>query len=350
MQELLGRIARLDPSASLGLRVIACFDELIVGNVNTKALLSAAAALAACPAGFELDEPARWLRVDPRGRPLTGERPSAVHALTAADGLTVWLERDGASGVNDALILERLALGLRVRHGRDEQGAARRDLELLVGDDADPEQRSSAAARLGLHPGPRYRVAVAPLFAVWEHHPSGPEDVVPTRFGPLHVLIVRDGREIAAAPLGLGAAVGPEAVRHSFRTAVVALRLCDPPRSPMVSADELGGLAGLLADATPDAPQPDADALAVVLEHPWAATTIEAVLRATSVRQAARSAGVHHSTLQQRLEQLTQDLGFDPFDGYGRTRLTTAYLLCRLRTSRVLELPAAARAQGGAGG
>jgi hypothetical protein len=31
VQELLGRIARLDPSASLGLRVIACFDELMVG-------------------------------------------------------------------------------------------------------------------------------------------------------------------------------------------------------------------------------------------------------------------------------------------------------------------------------
>ena len=40
MQELLGRIARLDPSASLGRRVIACFDELIVGNVNTRALLA----------------------------------------------------------------------------------------------------------------------------------------------------------------------------------------------------------------------------------------------------------------------------------------------------------------------
>ena len=48
MQELLGRIARLDPNSSLGLRVIACFDELIVGNVNTRALLAAAASLAFC--------------------------------------------------------------------------------------------------------------------------------------------------------------------------------------------------------------------------------------------------------------------------------------------------------------
>lgn len=52
MQELLGRIAKLDPEASLGLRVIACFDELMAGEVNSHALASAAAALAGCPAAF----------------------------------------------------------------------------------------------------------------------------------------------------------------------------------------------------------------------------------------------------------------------------------------------------------
>lgn len=51
MQELLGRIAALDPDASLGIRVIACFDELILGDVNTRGLLATAASLAGCPAG-----------------------------------------------------------------------------------------------------------------------------------------------------------------------------------------------------------------------------------------------------------------------------------------------------------
>ena len=40
MQELLGRIAALDPEASLGIRIIACFDELIAGNVNTRGQVS----------------------------------------------------------------------------------------------------------------------------------------------------------------------------------------------------------------------------------------------------------------------------------------------------------------------
>ena len=59
MQELLGRITRLDPEASLALRVIACFDELTVGRVNTRGLLAAAASLAGCAAGFRQDRPAR---------------------------------------------------------------------------------------------------------------------------------------------------------------------------------------------------------------------------------------------------------------------------------------------------
>lgn len=46
MQELLGRISDLDPTASLGIRVIACFDELVAGKVNIHGLLATAAALA----------------------------------------------------------------------------------------------------------------------------------------------------------------------------------------------------------------------------------------------------------------------------------------------------------------
>ena len=64
------------------------------------------------------------------------------------------------------------------------------------------------------------------------------------------------------------------------------------------------------------------------------------MVRSHSLRQAARAAGVHHSTMQSRLETVTATLGFDPFEGYGRTRLGTAYLVWRLRHSRVLDLPA----------
>ena len=103
--------------------------------------------------------------------------------------------------------------------------------------------------------------------------------------------------------------------------------------------DEYGGLIGLLADAPAASAQPDADRLAELEAHGWGAATIEAVIHSQSVRQAARLAGVHHSTMQTRIDTITTLLGFDPFDGFGKPRLGTAYLVWRLRRSRVLELP-----------
>jgi hypothetical protein len=136
-------------------------------------------------------------------------------------------------------------------------------------------------------------------------------------------------------------------LHHSFRTALVALRLCDPPTTPAVTADEYGGLVDLLADASVDSPQPDADRLDDIARHPWGLSTVESIVRSPSVRQAARLAGVHHSTLQSRLESIVDAIGFDPYAGFGRTRLGTAYLVWRLRHSRVLDLPAPAPADPG---
>ena len=172
MQELLGRIARLDPSASLGLRVIACFDELMVGNVNTRALLAAAASLAGCVAGFCSASPARTVRVDARGHHVDGPPPEVADGfrLDASDGLEVWLERDGDRLPNDAIVLERLALAVRIRHGRGRQTDHRRDLSLLLDDAVDLEARCVAATTLGLRADGRHRVVCAPLFAVWPDH------------------------------------------------------------------------------------------------------------------------------------------------------------------------------------
>lgn len=61
------------------------------------------------------------------------------------------------------------------------------------------------------------------------------------------------------------------------------------------------------------------------------------------MRQAARLAGVHHSTMRTRLDVIADVLGFDPFDGLGRSRVGRAYLVWRLRHSRVLDLPAPVR-------
>ena len=341
MQELLGRIAELDPTATLGLRVIACFDELIIGNVNTRALLGAAASLAGCNAGFRQDQPARVVRVTPDGE-LCPEAEPTGQVLHPDEGLTVWLEREGPKRANDDIIVERLALAVRIRCGPGHQEVdTRRDLAVLLDASVPLDERQLAAARVGLRPTATYRVVAAPLFALWKERPNDvPEDVVPTASGPLHALVVPGTvTTVNANPAGVGIATRPEHIHHSFRTAVVALRLCSPPTASVVTADEYGSLIGLLADASPEAHIPDVDLIEDVMVHSWACATLDALIRAGSVRQAARLCGVHHSTLQTRLEAISEVVGFDPLDGLGRTRLGIAYLVWRLRHSNVLELP-----------
>lgn len=340
MQELLGRIAALDPEASLGIRVIACFDELMAGNVNTRAHLSAAASLAGCVAGFAPRQ-GRGTRIDHRGLPVAGAPPLDRTSAALPDGAEVWLERVGAPGANDAIILERLALAVGVRLGaRRDTLEPVRDLGAVVDAQADPEERQAAAARLGLRAGTRYRILAAPLFAVWGAHPPGNGDVISTPHGPIHVVAVgADAATYDVRPAGLGLATEPDDLPRSFRTAVVALRLARPPAEPLVDAEQFGSVLELLADVDPDAPDTDADRVAALTRHAWADDTIAALVRAASLREAARIGGVHHSTMQSRVETIAHDLGFDPFDGFGRTRLCLAHLRWRLRTSRVLDLP-----------
>ncbi|MEQ3541901.1 PucR family transcriptional regulator [Pseudonocardia tropica] len=349
MQELLGRLSALDPEATVGLRVIACFDELVIGNVNTRGLLSAAASLAGCNAGFRQDVPHRSLRVTPRGELLresgAGPSPEPGPASAKLDGITVWIERTGPAHANDDIILERLALAVRIRHGSGRRDLEnRRELGLLLDGTVPAEDRRTAACRIHLTPGRAYRVVAAPLFAVWDEHPSGPEDVVATPHGLIHALVLPAEHEsVSARPAGIGVATELEQLHRSFVTAVVALRLCDQPGTTSVLADTYGGLVGLLADMPTDADLPDVDTLGSVMAHAWGPATVDALVRAGSVRHASRIAGVHHSTLQARLDAIGEAMGFEPFDdGIGRSRLGIAYLVWRLRNSRVLDLPAPA--------
>lgn len=345
VQELLTRICALDPQAGSALQVIACFDELIVGCVDTRALLSAAASLAGCTAGFHQELPPRTLRITPRGEIVDGPAtpsggPPTTCAITA-EGTTVWLERAGPAHPNDRVVIERLALAVRIRHGRGSRNPDnRRELGLLFDATVPVEDRRTAAAGVNLTSGTRYRVIAAPLFASWDHHPTGVEDVIPTAYGPIHALVVpHDHEPVAADPSGTGLAATIDHLHRSFRSAVVALRLCGPPDESSVLADHYGGLIGLLADTPIDTDIPDVDALDEVMTYIWGPTTLRALVRAGSVRQAARLAGVHHSTLHARLRAIAEMIGFDPFDGIGRTRLGMAYLVWRLRNSRVLDLP-----------
>lgn len=341
MQELLGRLRALDPTASQSLCVIACFDELMAGQVGTDGLLSAAAALAGRPVGVRRTSEASGTRVGPDGRRMPAGVAS-THGLVS-DDLEVWIEREAESpDANDAIILERLALALHVRYDQS-RAPTPRDLTLLFDDGVEPAVRREAASRRGLPAGMRVRAVAAPLFAVWRTHPSGPEDVVATDFGPVHAAVIPAEADVDASPLGIGIAVDRDDLALSFRTAVLALRLADSAGDAVSRADDLGVLAPVLADQ-PIRPRMDADEAAVarLSEHSWGMATLDALVRSTSLRDAARIVGIHHSTMAARIDTVAEAFGFSPVDGWARTRVAVALLRWRVRSSRVLELPVGA--------
>lgn len=339
MQELLARLKALDPNASLALRIIACFDELVRGGVNTQGLLGAAASLSGCVAGYASQDSGRTMRVSPSGQVLKDGAAARPAGALEADGMNVWLERQGPAHVNDRMILERLMLALSIRSGHQAEDPLRR-LGDLLNPDLDVEQRRATASKLGLAPRLKYRVASLPLFAAWKQHRDFLEDVVHTRFGPLHICVLRaEVKHVDASPCGIGVAAGIDDLHRSLATALVSLRLCSVPDVPVIVADDYGGLVDLLAQCSIDRPLLDVEELEGVMQHAWAAQTIDALLRSASIRDASRIAGVHHSTMQARLETIRDLLSFDPVDGIGRTRIGLAFLAWRVRHSSALDLP-----------
>ena len=220
----------------------------------------------------------------------------------------MWLEREGPKHANDDMILERLALAVRhpLRAGhagpRQPPGPRRRARRVGAGRPAGGGGRPPRSAQHRQH-----RVVAAPLFALWASRPGGPEDVVATAFGSMHAVVVPAScSTVEATSAGVGIATDVEHLPHSFRTAVVALRLCSPPGTPVVNADEYGGLVGLLADSPSDAHIPDVELLDEVMKHTWACPTLDVLIRAGSLRQAARLGGVHHSTMQTRVDTIAE--------------------------------------------
>lgn len=142
-------------------------------------------------------------------------------------------------------------------------------------------------------------------------------------------------------PVGIGVATPIDHLHHSFGTAMVALQLCDPPTKPtFLAADDYCCLIWLIADAGSDTHHPGADLLDKLGTNSWAATTLDAFCDQARSGKPPGWPVCTNSTMQAMVESITETIGGDPFDGLGRTRLGIAYLVWRLRHSRVLDLTA----------
>ncbi len=357
MQELVGRLTALDPEASESLKVIAYFDALVEGHAGLEVLLRGAAVLSGCGAGFRHTQPALAMAVDASGRrlpaPAAGEPGPAAPTHPLPGGGVVWLDRAGPAHANDAMVLERLAIGLaisidrRAERMRDTDALERGALETLLDADEPSDARTAAARRLRLDTVPLAQIAASPAS---EASPAPREVVLTTSVGRVRARLVVAGTEprVDGEPptrTGIGVATPPTDLATSWRTALLALRMT-APREPLVRAEELGVvlLAAEAVAADPGRPaHPDVAALDRIAEATARGTEsrgadaldlLDALARAESVRAAAALAGVHHSTMQARAADFCGVLGFDPRTPAGRVRLSDALRLHRLTTAQ----------------
>lgn len=331
MHELAGRLKALDPEASASLQIITYFDALVANGAGVEALLRAAATLTGVVVGARL--PRGQVRIDATGKRRSGDPegqepefdPLFVREISVSPSARVWIERRDSPHASDAMILDRLSLSIAAVHGR-------RDLpdldaiEVLLDNRSSREERAVAAARLRLDAGSPVRIAALPVDA-GEYVPGHSTITAGTR-GMVRVVLCSPGTVPRSGPAGHALASTPDRLPLAWSDAQFGLRLSDSIR-PVVDTDELGVMMALVRAFDPDEPlHPD---VAVLRDLDGSTRNrLDELVAATSIRQAAASLGIHHSTLQARRDALVQRLGYDPRSPTGRPRYEAARLWSRL--------------------
>ncbi|HEX4223150.1 MAG TPA: helix-turn-helix domain-containing protein [Pseudonocardiaceae bacterium] len=332
MQELVGRLAQLDPDAGAAVKVIAYFDRLVEGRAGLEPIVRGAAVLAGCAARLVDVDRRVQVRVDGKGRvreDIGLPDPAWPSAPLVPDGPAVlWLERDGAAGPVDAMVLERAASAARavLERTRGRASAVLDDpasVEVLCDGTVAAQTRLTIARRLGIVENTQVRavalvgepVRVESADGVgWPHRARS--DELRAGLGPIGEVLELPASWVAARTALRFTATGTE---HD-------------PGPRVVAAESLGGLA-VLADVIGPDTEPIADVSAVErarTDAPWVLATLVAVATSPSLRAAATALLVHHSTLQERLGHVEHVLGWSIRDPQGRLRLQLAIAMWRL--------------------
>ncbi|SEO40611.1 helix-turn-helix domain-containing protein [Trujillonella endophytica] len=319
VNDLVLRLAELDPQASDALRVIGHFDSLVASQAGLQSIVRGAATLAGCPVRLTDPEHRLTVRVSADGvaaPPVAAADTTWPSTPVGPDGAVLWLETSRPPGTLESVVLERAAAAAQAVLQRTRGRRRAHDqalVELVLDAGAEEPERLAAARWLGLTGACRAVALDRDALAL-------PADRA-----------VPEGRRA-----GVGPAVDAADLPASWAAARLALRLtaegtAEDPGPRIVHADDLGAVTLLVeaADARPE-PVPDVRALdRASAGRPWLLVTLDAVARAASLRDAARVLQVHHSTLQERLASAESLLGWRVRHPEGRLRLQMALLLRR---------------------
>lgn len=332
MRDLIVKLEVVDDDTASVLRVIEHFDRLAEDRASAAAVVRAAAAMAGCVAGLHDAARGTSRRYAASGRPLSAEEATGWSSLAVPGqpGSCVWLERQGAPGPLDALILERAGRSLPAPGGSATYGSAEALVRIVCDDGTSDSDRRRAAEQLGLTEPVSVIVGSAVIPDLrWRAEIDGRRIALATDVPPWPDGL-RAGFAVAGQLADLPAALAD---------ALIAFRVADRPAgvgSSIVDADGLGALREVAHRFTPReaAAVQDVRRLDELHEHhPWLVDTIQAVLDHSSLRRAAAVLHVHHSTLQERMTWVDAHVGYAMSGPAGRPRAALSLLLWRLAHS-----------------
>lgn len=363
MQGLLLRLSTLDAAAENAVRLISFFDALVEQQVRLEALLRSAAMVAECTVGLQDHMGHLAVRAAADGTVDAGRASRTATVRALGSGHVAWIARSrGAALPLDEILLERLAIACIATIGRDKPAAPSLGdpalLELAIARTTGRPERTRALHLLGLTPS-----AVLTLLAV-----SGPADMVEVliagfagsssrprraRLGQVNAVAVvgrvpRDLQVPEGVSVGVGTDVQASEAPDSWEKAVRALRYAEAgigasgsPDDAVVHAAELGPyelLAARLrsADIRGVADLDALDQLARDAAGADVVRTVEVVVQAGSLREAARKLHLHHNSVAARVARAEQRLGYRITEPKGIARLGLALRLRRLRDHDLL--------------
>lgn len=340
MEALAQRLSELDSHVEGALRVVMFYDTLMRRRVDLPALARSSAGLTECVVGIRLDGTGRTIRVSSDGREASAPRlaasTTAPITLDEEEIGTVWLERPGAPGPLDEVVLDRLAIAAAAvveRYGPARTTMADPALvELVISSDSDAA-RERALRLLGFDADLPVRVIavrtrlpldqVAGLIC-----PARPAKAASVAGVGVILATTMDPTRFPEGVLaGIGAAERPD---RSWREARTALRFTTA-RQPVVHYTDLGALA-LLAQVPQDAARDNADvvAIATMAANPEDLETLDVYCATGSQRRAADLLHLHHSSVSRRLEQIGRTLGIELTEPTGLIRARLALTAWRL--------------------